>query len=73
MVTEGKLPSVDRRLPENPLVVQPAEEVGQYGGTWRAAFTGVADFHAYGRNVYEAMLRWPRDPKQPVGPGLAEK
>jgi peptide/nickel transport system substrate-binding protein len=73
MVTEGKLPSVDKRLPENPLVVQPTEEIGQYGGTWRAAFTGVSDFHAYGRNVYEAMLRWPRDPKQPIGEGLAEK
>jgi peptide/nickel transport system substrate-binding protein len=33
----------------------------------------VADFHAYGRSVYESMLRWPRDPKLPIGPGLAEK
>ena len=73
LVKDGKLPEVAKRLPENPLVVQPIEEIGQYGGTWRGAFTGVADFHAYGRNVYEAMLRWPRDPKQPIGPGLAEK
>ena len=55
------------------MVVQPIEEIGQYGGTWRRAFTGVADFHAYGRTVYESMLRWPRDPKDPIGPGLAEK
>jgi peptide/nickel transport system substrate-binding protein len=73
MVKDGKLPEVAKRLPDNPLVVQPTEEIGQYGGTWRGAFTGVADFHAYGRNVYEAMLRWPRDPKDPIGPGLAEK
>ncbi|HET6315978.1 MAG TPA: ABC transporter substrate-binding protein, partial [Chloroflexota bacterium] len=73
LVKQGKLPPVEQRLPENPLVVQPFEQVGQYGGTWRAAFTGVADFHAYGRNVYESMLRWPRDPKGQIGPGLAEK
>jgi peptide/nickel transport system substrate-binding protein len=72
-VKAGKLPPVEQRLPENPLVVQPVEEVGQYGGTWRLAFKGVADFHAYQRNVYESMLRWPRDPKDPIGPGLAEK
>src|SRR6185369_14636074 len=73
LVKQGKLPPLAQRLPENPLVVQPIEDVGQYGGTWRAAFTGVADFHAYQRNVYESTLRWPRDPKGQVGPGLAEK
>jgi peptide/nickel transport system substrate-binding protein len=73
LVKQGKLPPVDQRLPASPLVVQPIEEIGQYGGTWRGAFTGVADFHAYGRNVYEAMLRWPRDPHQAILPGLAEK
>jgi peptide/nickel transport system substrate-binding protein len=73
MVKQGKLPPIDQRLPDNPLVVQPIEEIGQYGGTWRGAFTGVADFHAYGRNVYEAMLRWPRDPHQAILPGLAEQ
>jgi len=73
MVKDGKLPPVEQRLPENPLVVQPIEEIGQYGGTWRRAFTGVADFHAFGRTVYESMLRWPRDPKGQIGPGLAEK
>ncbi|MFN8632471.1 MAG: ABC transporter substrate-binding protein [Chloroflexota bacterium] len=73
LVKAGKLPPIAQRLPENPLVVQPFEEVGQYGGTWRRAFTGVADFHAFGRTVYEPMLRWPRDPKGQIGPGVAEK
>lgn len=72
MVKDGKLPSIEKRLPDVPMVVQPIEEIGQYGGTWRGAFTGVADFHAYGRSVYESMLRWPRDPKLPIGQGLAE-
>lgn len=33
LVKAGKLPPVEQRLPENPLVVTPHESVGQYGGT----------------------------------------
>ncbi len=32
LVAEGKLPSVDQRLPENPRVLSPTE-IGRYGGT----------------------------------------
>ena len=35
MVDKGTLPAVDERLPENPLVITPINEVGKYGGTWR--------------------------------------
>ena len=73
LVATGELPPVAERLPENPMVVQPIESVGQYGGTWHRGWRGIKDFHCYGRIVYEPMLRWPRDPKDPVQPGLAEK
>ena len=73
MVQKGELPPVAERLPEEPLVVQPIEGIGQYGGVWHRAFTGIKDFHAFGRHVYEPMLRWPRDPKDPIQPGLAYK
>jgi len=72
-VKAGQLPAVDKRLPASPQVVQPTQQVGRYGGTWRIAWTGPADFHAYGRENYDEMLRWPRDPKDPIGPGLVEK
>jgi len=72
MVAAGDIPSLDERLPENPLVVLPIKSVGQYGGTWYRGWRGIKDFHCYGRIVYEPMLRWPRDPKDPVQPGLAE-
>jgi peptide/nickel transport system substrate-binding protein len=32
MVNEGKLPPLEERLPENPLVENPVSEVGKYGG-----------------------------------------
>ena len=72
MVAAGDLPSVDERLPENPIMVLPVKSVGQYGGTWYRGWRGINDFHCFGRIVYEPMLRWPRDPKDPVQPGLAE-
>lgn len=43
MVEAGELPPVEERLPTEPLVIQPAEEIGQYGGTLRRAFTGPGD------------------------------
>ena len=32
MVAAGELPPVEQRLPEEPLVLEPLEEIGQYGG-----------------------------------------
>lgn len=72
LVKAGKLPPVEERLPEEPLVVEPIEGIGKYGGTWNRGFTGIKDYHAFGRQVYEPMLRWPRNPKDPVQPGLAK-
>jgi len=34
MVAAGDLPPLERRLPENPLLVQPLNSEGKYGGTW---------------------------------------
>ncbi len=73
LVAAGKLPPVAERLPLNPLVVQPYEKVGMYGGTWRHAWRGINDFHSFGRLIYEPILRWPRDVKGAIQPGLAEK
>ena len=43
-VKAGKLPAVDKRLPEPSqlFVVKPLHEIGKYGGNWRRAFTGPA-------------------------------
>jgi hypothetical protein len=39
LVKAGKLPPVEQRVPAEPLVWQPLNEIGKYGGTWRRAFT----------------------------------
>ena len=43
LVKAGKLPPVEQRIPEEPMVVKPLHSIGKYGGTWRRGFTGPAD------------------------------
>ena len=73
MVAAGELPPVEERLPENPRVVGFEDSaIGVYGGIWNRAWRGINDFHCYGRTNYDPVLRWPKDPNDPVQPGLAE-
>lgn len=72
LVAAGELPPVEERLPSNPMVVEPIDSVGVYGGIWHRAWRGINDFHAFGRITYDPVLRWPRNPSDPVQPGLAE-
>ena len=44
LVKAGKLPPVEQRLPQEPLVLKPLHAAGKYGGTWRRGFTGPADY-----------------------------
>ena len=57
----GKLPPVEQRLPEAPLVVPVVEKVGEYGGVWRRAFLGPADANNYVRVVYDGLFRFTPD------------
>jgi len=40
-VAAGELPPVEERLPEEPIVIEPLEEIGQYGGTLITASTAL--------------------------------
>ena len=61
LVEKGELPPVDERLPEEPLVEQVVEEIGQYGGTLRRGFLGPSDHNNYTRVVYDALVRFSPD------------
>jgi peptide/nickel transport system substrate-binding protein len=58
LVKSGKLPPVEQRVPSEPLVVQPTNEVGKYGGTWRMAFTGPADKQNMERHNHDHLIYW---------------
>ena len=60
-VRAGRLPAVDQRLPEQPLVVPVVERTGDYGGTWRRAFLGPADANNFVRVVYDGLFRFSPD------------
>ena len=62
MVAAGTLPPLEERLPLEPMVIEPEESIGTYGGTWRAGLRGGSDNAWIYRTIaYEQMTRWERD------------
>ncbi len=62
LVAAGELPPVEERLPLDPEVIEPVEEIGQYGGTWNRAATGMGDVPAgFGRLTHTSLVKWGRD------------
>ncbi len=58
LVASGDLPPIEERLPKNPLVVEPLESIGQYGGQWTGG-TAERNPNFYIRNGgYQQLLRW---------------
>jgi len=72
LVAAGKLPPVEQRLPEEPLVVKPLREVGKYGGTWRRLAITPNDSLMGNRLGYEPLVRWDREGIYPT-PGVAKE
>ncbi|MEQ7129541.1 ABC transporter substrate-binding protein, partial [Actinopolymorpha sp. B11F2] len=72
LVKSGELPKVAERLPKNPLVVQPVEEVGAYGGKIQTVLLNATDTPWLGRIVgHEPLARWNVDATK-VEPNVAE-
>ncbi|NPV09355.1 MAG: ABC transporter substrate-binding protein [Anaerolineae bacterium] len=59
MVQAGTLPPVEERLPREPLVITPVEEVGQYGGDWKTVTTGSLYQEWY--SLFEPMITYTPD------------
>jgi peptide/nickel transport system substrate-binding protein len=59
LVSAGTLPPVEERVPLEPLVVQPVEGIGTYGGTLRRGFTGPGDDENGNRyNSSDKLVFW---------------
>jgi peptide/nickel transport system substrate-binding protein len=74
LVRAGKLPPVDKRLPDpnDLMVVKPLKEIGKYGGRWRRGFTGPADNENGNRIVStDKILMWDYTGTK-VAPALAK-
>jgi peptide/nickel transport system substrate-binding protein len=61
-VASGALPPVNERLPRNPMVVEPYQSVGQYGGDLRTALVGGGSLNMMHRyQGYEPLVRYTPD------------
>jgi peptide/nickel transport system substrate-binding protein len=71
-VAAGELPPVADRIGQDPLVIKPVHEIGQYGGTWRRGFTGPGDVFNGWRAATgpDGLLFWDYTGQQPV-PNIA--
>jgi peptide/nickel transport system substrate-binding protein len=72
-VLTGQLPPVAERLPDNPLVVVPLDEIGQYGGTINRALTGeVVQVSAISKTLCENLMGYERPMPNRILYNLAE-
>lgn len=71
LVKDGKLPPVEERLPDNPRVIEPVEQIGWYGGTWNSLEIGNVDSWFDLTVGYEHLVSW--DPNyEEVIPNIVE-
>jgi peptide/nickel transport system substrate-binding protein len=71
-VKSGSLPPINKRLPENPIVIKPIHGIGKYGGTWRTGDVSQDNSWWYETVTYGGhLVKWDRHWKQVV-PHLAE-
>ncbi len=62
LVERGELPPLSERLPDEPFVIEPHDEIGRYGGTVRSGLVGGADLAWLLRTVgYDWLVRWAPD------------
>jgi peptide/nickel transport system substrate-binding protein len=71
-VAKKAIPALAERLPENPLVITPKDEVGKYGGDWNLALVGGGGLSMVFRyQAYEPLVRFNAD-WSGVVPNVAE-
>lgn len=70
LVARGELPPVEERLPEEPAVLMPADEIGRYGGVLKRVWTGPSDHWGIRKLVGERFVSGGPDGK--VYPNVAK-
>lgn len=71
-VAAGELPPVEKRMPDEPMVMETLDSIGVYGGTLRRAILGGGDQHNILRQIgTELMVRWSHDWSE-IKPNIAK-
>src|SRR3990172_2297597 len=72
LVDAGKLPPIEERLPEEPMVVKPYERIGVYGGQMRVLTGEAQTLSETQYMLYTPLLRFAADGKTIV-PNVAKR
>ena len=64
LVATGELPPLAERLPDAPMVIQPAEEIGSYGGEMVRAWLGIGDRWGMRKLIGEGIVQFAQDASQ---------
>ena len=73
LVKAGKLPPVEQRLPQEPMVVKPVHSIGKYGGSWRRGFLGPGDSENGNRiRAADKLLFWDKTGTE-IAPQVAKR
>jgi len=70
-VNSGELPPMAERIPEEPLVVTPTENIGTYGGIIQTVHKGVGDLGAFIYNVGHGLFSFTPEVSE-LAPGIAK-
>jgi len=70
-VAAGTLPPVEQRLPANPMLIEPEQRLGSYGGTWHMAMVGNESTLMRRVMAYENLVAWDKEWTRVI-PNLAE-
>lgn len=74
LVKQGKLPPVERRLPQRPMIIEPVEKIGVYGGTWRMVMLGpTGTGHPSALMFNDGLVKFAPNSETTVRPNLAER
>ncbi|HHV81136.1 TPA: ABC transporter substrate-binding protein [bacterium] len=71
LVKQGKLPPVEKRLPKEPVVVEPYEKIGRYGGTWEEPIGKVGQTNHMTTYPYDGLVTWDAEGKRLI-PNIAK-
>ncbi|HHV81840.1 TPA: ABC transporter substrate-binding protein [bacterium] len=72
LVKQGKLPSIEKRLPQEPKVMNVVEEIGQYGGSLNRAWLGPSDSFGPRRLMVEQIIQFNADGTKII-PNIAKR
>ncbi|NOZ28646.1 MAG: ABC transporter substrate-binding protein [Chloroflexi bacterium] len=61
LVQQGKLPPLEERIPAEPLVIEPFETIGKYGGTWHRYDTSSSGSHVAMAMYGYSLVHWVKD------------